>query len=66
MPPIIDNNKCAKCGMCIDICPEDILSQEDDKTPKVVCPNECWHCAACVIDCPKEAIRLYIPLPMRV
>lgn len=66
MPPVVDKNKCIKCGTCIDICPEDTLTQDNDETPKVVYPNECWHCSACVIDCPAEAIKLYIPLIMRV
>lgn len=66
MPPIIDKNKCLNCGTCSEICPEDILALGDDETPKVAYPNECWHCSACVIDCPVEAIKLYIPLTMRI
>ena len=67
MPPVINNEKCALCGTCVDVCPEDVLSLErNDELPRVVYPDECWHCAACVIDCPEEAIQLYIPLVMRL
>lgn len=67
MPPVIDKEKCACCGACADVCPEDVISQADgEKMPEVLYPGECWHCAACVIDCPQQAVRLYIPLPMRL
>lgn len=67
MPPIIDKQKCKKCGICVDICAQDVFygSGEGD-IPIVGYPEECWHCSACVIDCPAEAIRLRIPLPMMV
>jgi NAD-dependent dihydropyrimidine dehydrogenase PreA subunit len=67
MPPVINKGKCSQCGTCVDICPEDVLFLDPDgESPRVVYPDECWHCASCVIDCPQEAVRLYIPLPMRL
>ena len=67
MPPVINKDKCSLCGTCADICPEDVLFLDlDGESPRVVYPDECWHCASCVIDCPQEAVRLYIPLPMRL
>ncbi len=67
MPPVINREKCIGCSICADVCPEDVLAmQPDGEMPKAVYPNECWHCAACVIDCPEQAIKLYIPLPMRI
>ena len=67
MPPIIDKNKCTNCGICVDICSQDVFygSREGD-IPVISYPEECWHCSACVIDCPAEAIRLRIPLPMTI
>lgn len=65
MPPIIDNNKCVRCGLCVQICPMDILrmkSTEDEKHVEVAYPEECWHCRACAIDCPQQAITLRYPL----
>lgn len=67
MPPIIDEEKCINCGLCVERCPEDIIGWlEEKKTPKIYYPDECWHCAVCVVDCPQNAIKLYIRLPMRV
>ena len=67
MPPVIDKVKCVPCGICVDVCPEDVFCGSKDKeVPEVTYPEECYHCAGCVIDCPKEAVSLYIPLPLRL
>lgn len=63
MPPRIDQEKCIGCGICVDICPLQVLKQDQPKeTPRVLYGDECWHCNACVLDCPKTAISLRIPL----
>ena len=66
MPPIIDKNQCIGCGICVNVCPQDVFfGSKKKKVPKVTYPEECWHCNACVLDCPRvEAIRLRIPSPM--
>ncbi len=67
MPPVIDEERCTACGICIEVCPEDVFyGSEKGGLPRVTHPDECWHCAACVLDCPTHVIRLYIPLPMRL
>jgi adenylylsulfate reductase subunit B len=68
MPPVIDQNRCIGCGICVNLCPQDVFfGSKRKKIPMVSYPDECWHCNACVLDCPKEgAIRLSIPLPMSI
>lgn len=67
MPPIIDDDACVRCEICVDVCPEDVFNESRPRElPMVTYPHECFHCAACVVDCPAEAITLYIPLPMRL
>lgn len=67
MPPVIDKSKCKSCGICADICSEDVFfSSKEKEIPVVTYPEECWHCNACVMDCPTEAIKLRVPLPMMV
>jgi adenylylsulfate reductase subunit B len=68
MPPVIEKEKCIRCGKCVDICTEDVFFGSEKKTmPVVAYPEECWHCKACVDICPEEdAIRLRIPLPMMI
>ena len=64
MPPVIDKEKCIRCGLCADICNYDVyFGSKEDEIPVVTYPEECWHCNACVLDCSEEAIRLRIPLP---
>jgi len=68
MPPIINMDKCKKCGTCVEICSEDVFFGSIEKeVPVVSYPDDCWHCNACVQECPVEgAIRLRIPLPMTI
>ena len=61
MPPIIQKEQCAVCGLCVEICPMNVLEKDDHKII-VKYPEECWHCRACVIDCPRQAIRMRYPL----
>lgn len=61
MPPIIQKDRCIRCGLCVEICPMGILSKEDGKII-VEYPEECWHCRACAIDCPQQAIKMRYPL----
>ena len=54
MPPVIDEQKCVRCGTCANICNSAILlfDRKSPAPPQVVFPEECWHCEACVVDCP--------------
>jgi len=66
MPPIIHKEKCIACGVCVNVCPQDVFwGSKKKKTPVITYPDECWHCSSCVLDCPVEgAISLRIPFPM--
>ncbi len=64
MPPVIDESKCVKCGLCAQICCMDVIKKTETEPPEIVVryPNECWHCRACAIDCPTQAITIRYPL----
>jgi ferredoxin len=54
MEIIVDEEKCNKCGKCIDVCP---------KGPKVWIGQEiaieyCINCGNCVAFCPNKAITI--------
>jgi NAD-dependent dihydropyrimidine dehydrogenase PreA subunit len=67
----INGSVCSGCNRCVDVCPMDVLAPSPEKNglPLVLYPEECWFCGSCVDLCPlkgKQAIRVVIPLPMRV
>jgi ferredoxin len=51
----IDKGKCTGCGNCVDVCPVEALSIENEKA---VVNDECIDCGACVNTCPEGAISL--------
>ena len=62
MPPIINEEKCIKCGYCAAICPLTVIKLSKDKKIVVKYPDEYWHCRACAIVSPVQAITLRYPL----
>jgi len=52
-PIRIDDKRCARCGLCVGVCPVDILVLVD----VVEINGECIDCKECVIACPEEAIE---------
>ena len=46
--------KCNLCKTCVNICPTDAVSVEDEKI--VVSDKDCWRCGRCSRVCPKEAL----------
>lgn len=45
--------KCIQCGLCLKVCREDALRQEDGKI--VLDAEKCNYCGRCVKSCPTEA-----------
>ena len=56
MAAVVDKEKCAGCGTCVDGCPVEAIKIVDDKA--VVDKDTCVGCGACVDACPCEAIKL--------
>jgi len=68
MPPVIDKNNCKKCGVCVEICSEDVFfGSTKGNYPVVAYPEACWYCNSCVKSCQFEgAIKLRIPLNLMI
>ena len=58
----IDKNACKGCGICIAVCPKNIvkfakdLNQKGVHYPEIVNGNECILCENCMIYCPDFAM----------
>lgn len=51
----VDVDECTGCGTCVDECPAEAITLNDDDIA-VVDANECTDCGLCVDACPTEAI----------
>ncbi len=56
MPAVIDKEMCNGCETCVDICPTEAITIENEIA--VVDEDECTDCGTCVEECPNEAISL--------
>lgn len=57
MVAVINADECTGCGTCVDECPVEAISMNDDDIA-VVNADECTECGACVDACPVEAISM--------
>jgi len=55
--PIIDLDKCNKCGLCYLFCPDAAIEQNNDGYFKVDL-FYCKGCGICATECPKQAITM--------
>jgi 2-oxoacid:acceptor oxidoreductase delta subunit (pyruvate/2-ketoisovalerate family) len=52
---VVDEDKCAGCGICVDVCPQGAITM--DRVAKIDV-NKCTGCSICVNECPRSAISL--------
>jgi NAD-dependent dihydropyrimidine dehydrogenase PreA subunit len=55
--PVIDQEMCTACGVCVDECPESALDLVDD-VAVLGRPDDCTECGTCVDSCPNGAITI--------
>ena len=51
--PILIEDKCIKCNICVNVCPYFAITMEDKITFD---PNKCFECGLCVTKCPTDAL----------
>lgn len=54
--PIINFDRCDRCGACVTGCPEQALTMTK-AGPVFIQPVNCTYCTACEVFCPTGAIR---------
>jgi pyruvate ferredoxin oxidoreductase delta subunit len=54
--PIIDKEKCKKCWLCFDYCPDAAVSKTEDGP--VIIYEYCKGCGVCAVECKFEAIEM--------
>jgi NAD-dependent dihydropyrimidine dehydrogenase PreA subunit len=51
----IDELLCIDCGICENVCPTDVLREEDGRI-RIAYPDDCCNCMDCLFFCPTDAI----------
>ncbi len=58
MKVVINEDECIGCGICAEMCPEDVLEvDEEEEVCKVARPGDCIECEACAVNCEYEAVK---------
>lgn len=54
--PIVNEEECSACGICVDACPEGVLDIVGD-VAEPVNDEDCTDCGTCLEECPMGAIE---------
>ncbi len=60
----IDEDRCKGCGLCVTVCPKNVLEISEQVSPKgyfpafQARPEDCIFCALCCVMCPDVAITI--------
>ncbi len=57
MRPVIDPDRCNRCGLCYTFCPDGVISLSTEGLP-VIDYDHCKGCMICTIQCPMHAIEV--------
>ncbi len=59
-PPQIDLDRdlCKACGICIELCPEEVFDRDGLGYPVIARPQECTSCLLCELHCPDFALEV--------
>ncbi|SFM51762.1 pyruvate synthase subunit PorD [Thermodesulforhabdus norvegica] len=57
MRPVVDYEKCIKCGRCYILCPDMVYTPRDDGYYELNY-YYCKGCGICANECPKDAIEM--------
>jgi NAD-dependent dihydropyrimidine dehydrogenase PreA subunit len=58
MPATVNADECSGCGSCVDECPSEAITLDEEKGIAVIDNDECVECGACEEACPNQAIKV--------
>jgi NAD-dependent dihydropyrimidine dehydrogenase PreA subunit len=58
MPATVNADECSGCGSCVDECPSEAITLDEEKGCAVIDNDECVECGACEEACPNQAIKV--------
>jgi len=50
----LNSDKCVGCGRCIEVCPHNVFSLENNKA-NIIDKDGCIECGACAKKCPGDS-----------
>lgn len=56
--PILNQDKCIKCGLCFLYCPVNSIKKEREGF--AICYDYCKGCGICSYECPQNAINMIL------
>lgn len=56
----INKSKCVKCRRCIEVCPGNLIKEDENGKAYIKEPRDCWGCTSCVKECRAEAIDFFL------
>ena len=56
----LDQEKCVGCGMCLMVCPQEVLAMHNGSA-SIENKDHCMECGACARNCPAKAIEARPP-----
>ena len=63
---IVDEDRCKGCGLCVSVCPANILQLAEDRfntkgyrPVEVIDPEACTGCGICATICPDVVFTVY-------
>ena len=68
---VVDIEKCKGCGLCVPICPTNVISLAKEVNGKgynyayMSDPDACTGCVACALICPDVVITVYRMKPSK-
>jgi pyruvate ferredoxin oxidoreductase delta subunit len=54
--PVMHADRCSRCGLCVLICPESSIKEDNDRL--VIDYDYCKGCGLCAEECPSDAIEM--------